>query len=448
MQPTAILFSALLLLGGLWIADAPSRAQAPTDWQTIPDEALERAIVQDWFAFLLDCVELRNDSPPEASRIYAYSALILYESFVPGLPEWQSLQSQLPSRFGMPPRQPDQTYSAALIATTTLAHVLREELFINVERVLPMVDERLAAHQATLRQRLDDATYQRSLLYARAFADDLIRWIQDDQYAFVTAMSRDYIIPSGEPHYWQPVGFQAAMHPYWEALRPFALTHPAYCDVPLPIPYSSEPDSAFYQAALEVYEAVNNATESQRADALYWADDPGDTSTPPGHWVALQHALVTQLDLDLAQTLEMYTLTNLAMADSFISTWESKYRYQLIRPITYVRQIIGDRTWSSIVETPPFPEYPSGHAVVSGAAATVLTHLFGEVTFHDADFSDVGFPLRTYDSFAAAAEEAALSRLYGGIHYRFASEKGLEQGACVANNTLERLTLRAGASPS
>jgi membrane-associated phospholipid phosphatase len=139
----------------------------------------------------------------------------------------------------------------------------------------------------------------------------------------------------------------------------------------------------------------------------------------------------------------MYALVNMGMADAFISCWEAKYKYNLLRPQTYIRNYISNATsWKPLIGTPPFPEYPSGHSVASGVAASILTSLFGNVAFTDNTNISVGIPARSYKSFTEAANEAAISRLYGGIHYREACENGVKQGELVASSVMKHIKLK------
>ena len=193
--------------------------------------------------------------------------------------------------------------------------------------------------------------------------------------------------------------------------------------------------------AMEVYTTVKNLTPAQLETALYWADDPVLTATPPGHSFAIATEVLRQENASLAQAAETYARIGMAVADSFIACWNVKFVYNRVRPITYIRQVI-DPTWNTPeitdpVLTPPFPEYPSGHSTESGAAAAVLTALFGDdYTFVDHAQDRLGFAPRTYPSFEAAAEEAAVSRLYGGIHFRSGNEAGLVQGRCIGEKVM------------
>jgi hypothetical protein len=221
------------------------------------------------------------------------------------------------------------------------------------------------------------------------------------------------------------------MQPYWGNNRTFALRSGEECAPSAPPIYSEDAESAFYNEVLEVYNTGTHLTPEQRDIALFWADDPGATATPPGHWISILNQILETQGAVLDRAAEAYAKVGIALADSFIGCWHAKYQYNLIRPVTVIRAKL-DPDWLPLVNTPPFPEYPSGHSVQSAAAAEVLTDLFGDrYAFTDQTHADRGYLPRSFESFQAAAEEAAISRLYGGIHYRSAIEQGLAEGRCI-----------------
>jgi membrane-associated phospholipid phosphatase len=205
--------------------------------------------------------------------------------------------------------------------------------------------------------------------------------------------------------------------------------------------FSTDPNSTFYQQAMEVKVIRDNLTEEQKAIANFWVDTPGITGTPSGHWVSIENQLVSQRNLKLDSAAQMYALVGVALGDAFIACWNLKYQVMLLRPETYIKRYIR-KTWAPYIQTPPFPEYPSGHSVASAAAAEVLTSLFGTVAFKDNTHKLHNQPPRYFTSFEAAATEAAISRLYGGIHYRAAIENGLRQGRCVGATAVSRVQMR------
>lgn len=221
------------------------------------------------------------------------------------------------------------------------------------------------------------------------------------------------------------------MQPSWGENRPFVLDSGTACGPPAPPAYSEAPGSAFYNQAAEVYETGKGLTDEQKAIATFWADNPGETSTPPGHSLSIVSQVLRQEGATLGLAAEAYVRAGLAVADAFIGCWNAKYQYNLVRPVTYIQAVI-DPAWEPMVATPPFPEYTSGHSVQSAAVARLLTDLFGdEMAFTDHAHDGRGLAPRSFTSFEAFSEEAAISRLYGGIHYRAAIEEGLEQGRCI-----------------
>jgi hypothetical protein len=214
-------------------------------------------------------------------------------------------------------------------------------------------------------------------------------------------------------------------------MRPFVLPSGRTCDPGPPPAFSSDTSSPFFQEAKEVYDVVNDVTPEQLAIAAFWSDDPGTTGTPPGHSMMIAAQIIEQMDLPLDIAAETFARVGIAVADAFIACWWTKFEYNLLRPITYVHDVLMDPDWTTPLVTPPFPEYSSGHSAQSGAAAQVLTDMFGDLAFTDHTHEGRGLPARSFDSFFEAAEEAATSRLYGGIHFRSAIERGVNQGQCV-----------------
>ncbi|NBW24245.1 MAG: phosphatase PAP2 family protein [Betaproteobacteria bacterium] len=193
----------------------------------------------------------------------------------------------------------------------------------------------------------------------------------------------------------------------------------------------------FFPRCQRGFDISNAATQEQRQFALYWADDPGKTPTPAGHWSYIANDLLRAQKADLGRAAATHALLNMAMSDAFVAGWAAKYRYNLIRPVTYIQLFIDSNWVTPLFTTPNFPEYPSGHSVQSSAAAGVLEQQFGkDLKFVDNTHNDRGWGPRTFASFSAAANEASLSRMYAGIHFRFGSEGGQSQGRCVAERVL------------
>jgi hypothetical protein len=229
---------------------------------------------------------------------------------------------------------------------------------------------------------------------------------------------------------------QAPLLPAWGENRSFAMPDGASCPLPPPPDYSEDPASAFHREAMEVYDTTLNLTPEQEVIARFWSDDPMLSPTPPGHWISITLDILAQEKAGLDRSADLLMRLGIAMADAFIGCWNAKFQYDLLRPVTYIKRVI-DPAWEPLLITPPFPEYPSGHSTQSGAAAAVLTSFYGDdFRFTDRTHERDGLAPRHFSSFDAAAREAGISRLYGGIHFRSAIDRGLEQGRCIGAHTV------------
>ncbi|MFN0039241.1 MAG: vanadium-dependent haloperoxidase [Burkholderiales bacterium] len=411
-------------------------------------DAYSAAVATEWFSLALKLVQQTpGNSPPVASRALAYLSLALYESTVPGMPEHRSLAGQLNELNSLPWAQPDEPLHWPTVANAALATMTRmmhpnasaenKARIDLLERELPV---RLGGdfNPAMVSSEVGN----RSQTFGRLMAMALMTWARTDggheAWGPLRRNQTIYVPPSG-PGQWTPTppSFQPALLPWWGKVRSFAPANTASCAAPPPPPYSDATDSPFHAEALEVYHISNEATQQQRQFALYWADDPGKTPTPAGHWAYITTDLLRTRHATLAEAAETYVKLNLAMADAFIAAWRTKYERNLLRPVTYIQQAL-DRHWvPTLMDTPPFPEFPSGHSVQSSAAAQVLEQIFGaDTSFVDNTHNDRGWGPRQFPSFRAAAAEAAVSRLYAGIHFRSGVEAGVVQGECVARNIL------------
>jgi alkylhydroperoxidase/carboxymuconolactone decarboxylase family protein YurZ len=271
-------------------------------------------------------------------------------------------------------------------------------------------------------------------------------WAATDGHA--QAMAAPYTPPVGES-LWVPTppSFGAAVEPHCDRVRPMVLRPTDEVIPAAPVPFSSTPGSPFYAQAQAVVDQDEANTDETRDIAQFWSDSPGSSGTPGGHWLSIAAQVAEQRELGLDVTVEALARTAVTLHDAFLNCWTWKYRYNLLRPVTYVRRYFGDShaQWSPRLDTPQFPEYTSGHSVASRAAAVVLTDLLGAVPFTDTALADTdGMDLRTrsFASFSAAAAMAAQSRLYGGIHYPMGIAAGLAQGDQIGGLMLARLGTR------
>ncbi|MBH0238956.1 vanadium-dependent haloperoxidase [Methylobrevis sp. L22] len=407
-----------------------------------PAAAAERpapeTVLREWYGLVLELVRhTPTYSPPVASRAFAYLGVAAFEASVAvGEGDLVSLAGQVQALGPLPAPPPDAALDAAVVVQATVAAAARE-LFGNTgptgQRALKLVEAKLAASVA---DGLPAATVTASTDYGRAIAAHVLAWSADDGGAVIDNMGfpADFALGDG-PGRWKPTSTfdqqQRPLLPRWGENRTFAMPSGATCDLPPPPDYSDDPASRFFIEAKEVYDARVQLSDEHRAIARFWSDDPMLSPTPPGHWISIALQLLEQDGAGLDRHAEVMAKLGITLADAFIGCWHEKFRYDLVRPVTVIRRMI-DPKWEPLLITPPFPEYPSGHSTQSGAAAEVLTALFGENrAFTDRTHEDDGLPARSFPSLWAAAEEAGISRLYGGIHFRAAIDLGLDQGRCI-----------------
>ena len=417
-------------LPGVWgPAELQTAVAPPPPFAASDASQFSAEVPVAWYAVVYTAVRDERLSPPVAARVFGYLGVGLYEALVRGMPGYQSLAGQLNGLNALPaPR--GRAYHWPTVANSVLATLLSGLLPGASGATQAAIASREQAFSAQFRAALRPGIWQRSVDLGQAAGQAVLEWAQADGYAAMPACA--YILPMGVGQ-WVPTppGFAPPLLPCWGELRPFLLAGGSECSPSEPPAYSEEPQSAFYQEAWETYTTVNQLSPEQLLIVRYWADEPGQTGTPPGHSVAILGQVLDAQGSSLAVAGEAYARLGVAVADSFISCWSTKYRHNLPRPITFIHNVIGDANWSTPITTPPFPEYSSGHSVQSGAAAQVLTDMFGPLSFTDHTHDGLEFTPRQFNDFFAFANEAAISRLYGGIHYRAAIEHGLEQGRCI-----------------
>lgn len=387
-----------------------------------------------WFDLSLVLVQqTAGFSPPVASRAFAYAGLALYEALVPGMPDHRSLAGQLNGLSELPHAGKNRAYHWPTVANGSMATILRSLFPTASAESRAAIDGMEARFVGQFRPGLPPGVYARSVDRGEQVAAAVFEWSKSDggHEGYLRNFPSSYVPPAG-PGLWVPTppGFLPALQPFWGSCRTFAIASGAACPPGDHTPYSAAPSSRFYAEAVEVFEAVNELTTEQRDIALFWSDDPGTTPTPPGHSISILTQVLRQKGSSLSMAAEAYAKIGIAVADAFICCWHVKYRYNLLRPVTYVRAQI-DHSWLPLLTTPPFPEYTSGHSAQSGASAQVLTDLFGGVAYTDHTHDSRGLAPRSFGSFLEAAQEAAISRLYGGIHFRPAIALGVDQGRCI-----------------
>ncbi|MCU0907563.1 MAG: phosphatase PAP2 family protein [Rhodobacteraceae bacterium] len=407
------------------------------------DDDRARAVLMGWYRLVLELVRhTPTYSPPVAARAFAWLGLTAHEALVSaGAGQGGSLSPRTNLPATLPP--PDACDPAATLHAA-LAQAVPDH-FGNTgptgQRAMAAMADRLGARATA---GLDPDAAARAASLGRAVATAVFAASQDDGGAVVDNLGFPPVWQGADaPGSWKPtstIGLQQApLLPAWGQNRLFVLASGADCGLPPPPAFSTDPGSPFHAEALEVHQVSQTLTEEQKIIARFWSDDPMLSPTPPGHWVTIVLDISDRDGLPAARTAHALAILGIAVSDGFIACWDAKYRFDLLRPVTYIRAHI-DPAWQPLLITPPFPEYPSGHSTQSGAAAAVLAALFGDpFPFDDATHEDDGLPVRSFASFTDAAREAAISRLYGGIHFRAAIDQGLAQGDCVGRAVIARL---------
>jgi len=411
-----------------------------------PTAAYDADVAAAWGNLLYATLRDEKINPPIASRLIGYFGVTLYESVVPGMPRHWPLGGQL-NGLGWTPGW-SWNHSAKhypLAANAALPRLLKGLLPTATPATVAAIDALEAQLAASLRA--DDAVAAkvalRSEAYGRQVADVILAWAGKDGFATVNA--QPYVVPVGDG-FWVPTPPANVLNPllpHWGEMRPFAMATGSEFAPPPPPTYSTDEASFFYAQAKEVYDQFFANTVETKAIANFWADAGPGTGTPPGHWVSILNQIAVNEGLGLDVAAEAYAKLGIAVADAFIACWDAKYTFNLLRPVTYIQAQI-DATWLPMLGTPPFPTYTSGHSTQSGASAVVLEDVLGDVAFTDHTHDALGYPARTFTSFEQASEEAAVSRLYGGIHYRFDNDAGLEMGREIGQNVLRSIVWRRG----
>ncbi|HEV7330602.1 MAG TPA: vanadium-dependent haloperoxidase [Flavisolibacter sp.] len=383
--------------------------------------------------------------PPNASRIYAYTSLAAYEATRFLQKDYPSLTANLQGFPAMPVPEEGKTYNYLLAAT---------HAFFAVAENITFSKDSMQGYKNALfedfRSLLDKETFDRSLEFGQQIGQHIMARAKSDHYKETRGMAK--FIGSNQKGQWRPTppDYNDAAEPHWGKMKTLVLDSAAQIRCPAPPVFSEDTNSAFYKTAYEVYTIGANLTEEQKTIAKYWDDNPFVTQysghlmygnkkiTPVGHWIGITTIAAKQKGADAPKTAQAYALTAVSIYDAFVSCWNDKFQYNVVRPITVTHEVMS-RNWQPYLQTPPFPEHPSGHSAISAAAATVLTELFGAFPFEDtSDFAYIGMK-RNFSSFEQAAQEASISRVYGGIHYRTGVDAGATQGRSVGEYTLKKL---------
>ncbi|MET3878535.1 vanadium-dependent haloperoxidase [Chitinophaga sp. OAE865] len=397
------------------------------------------AVPVSWYQLELKLIkETPGFSPPVAARAIAYTGITLREAVLGGMNGAPSLAGQLNGLRRLPAPEWGKRYNWVIAGNSAMARIIRN-LFPNAGSenlglVAQLESDNLQAHADSC----SPEVVSRSILYGQSIANAIYQWSASDggKDGYLNNFPTDYIPPVG-PGYWVPTPplFQRAMLPYWGKNRPIVkFTASDSANIPPPA-FSTDTASTFYKAAYFVYRKGQTLTPEETLIAQYWADG-GGTFTPPGHLIALTTQLVTEQHLSLGQAANLFAQVGIGLNDAGILCWKYKYRYNLVRPISYIRSHI-DSSWTPLIGTPPFPSYTSGHASFTSATGNILAARFGSgFSFTDKQKVPEGFAPRSFSSFSQMIDEASISRVYGGIHYEYDSETGKLTAKSLAQRIL------------
>ncbi|MGZ3873946.1 MAG: vanadium-dependent haloperoxidase [Mucilaginibacter sp.] len=387
-------------------------------------------------------------TPPVASRIYGYTSLASYEAMRYADPKYCSIMAQLKGFTTPPEPQKGKSYNYALAATKAFFTVAHKITF-SVDTLKKYEDKVYAMYK----NNLDDSSYTRSVNFGEQIGKLILKRAAVDNYP--QTRGKPKYLGENSPAKWRPTppDYMDGVEFCWGTMKPFAIDSSGQFSPPPPPPYSEDKNSAYVKQYTDVYNNSKNLTDEKTVIARFWDDNPfviqhnghlmfaDKKITPGGHWIGITTIACKKTHANGIKTAQAYALTSIALYDAFICCWEVKYKYSYARPVTNINEKL-DHTWLPLLQTPPFPEYTAGHSTISAAAAVMLTHVFGD-NFEFQDTSDLKYIglQRHFKSFLLAAQETAMSRYYGGIHYLNSSLAGAAQGRQLGDFTWKKLKL-------
>ena len=398
---------------------------------------------------LTDVIVYDIFSPPVASRVYVYPNIAAYEV----------IRHLDPNKFKTLGGQVTGLSKAAAPDEEVDLHLASLHAFLTVGKALIFSEAKIDDYREQLYTRLTEhglpsSLKEKSLKYGEEIANHILAWADADMYKQTRTFPK-YTIQDVNAR-WKPTppDYMEGIEPHWREIRPMVIDSAAQFEPLEPEEFSLEEGTEFHRQLIEVYEIGKNLDKEQKEIAEFWDCNPYVSHhrghamfatkkiTPGGHWMGIVAIATRQAGNTFDETIEVYAKTSIALFDGFISCWDEKWKSIVVRPETVINQYL-DEEWLPLLQTPPFPEYTSGHSVISRAAAITLTDYYGDdFAFNDTTEVEYGLPERQFKSFLHASEEAAISRLYGGIHYMMAIENGVTQGEEVGKYVIENLKTR------
>lgn len=396
---------------------------------------------------LTNCMVEDILTPPFASRVYAYSHLAMYEALLPAYPEYKDMKGILNGLDSMPVCDTTKPLHYELAGITAFNQVAQKLVWSEY-----IIEDWQNKYVDSLKKNgLTDEVIKNSIAWASQVSGTILKWASTDNFKATRKMTRYALSDTAGSWQLTPPAYAQPVEPYWGQIRPFLIDSPQQFSVTVPVRYDKGKQSNYYKALQEVYDISKNLSPEQISIAVFWDDNPNvahldghaayyaQKMTPGGHWLAIAGNIMKNKNSDLMQSSQIFTCASLVLADAFITCWHYKYIFNTVRPVTCVNQWI-DPKWYSYIQTPPFPEFPSGHSTISGAVSIVLEKLLGDqMAFTDSSELAYDLPVRSFRTFRDAAEEVSISRVYGGIHYRFTCDSSLQLGRRIGKFYVEKL---------
>lgn len=408
------------------------------DARVLPHQLIQR---------LTDIIVVDIFTPPVASRIYSNCSVALYEAIRFQDSGSVSIASRLKGFGAMPTPESGQSYDFSIAAIQSFCETAKKVTF-SAPEISGYQDSMVRVYS----KGLDRETVDRSVAFGNAVAAVVADRLAHDNYKETRTMER-FEVRTDDDSRWVPTApdYADGLEPHWPKMLTMGLDSAGQAPAPPYPAYDTDTSSGFYREMREVYDISKHRTDEQIDIALFWDDNPfvsqhkghvmfqDKKMTPGGHWMAITKTACRKNQLGAVASAWAYVWTSVALYDAFIACWHEKYRSVRIRPQTVIQRLI-DEQWISFIQTPPFPEYTSGHSTISAAAAEMLTEIFGDgFAYTDSTEVPYNLPVRSFPSFREAAKEASISRVYGGIHYRSGCENGNVQGRKVAEILLGKL---------
>lgn len=380
--------------------------------------------------------------PPQVARAYGYTGIASYEAVVNGIDVSKTLQGQIidfPNN-AIPKPVFNTEYNWAISSNAATSEMIRKMFDQNISTAnLHSIDSLETVQLNILSINVTSDIINRSVSYGKSVANAVYQYSLNDggNKSYLDPFQLPFTLPV-DSFCWIPTGaLKTPISPFWGNNRPFLSQDITNTQPTAHLAFSTNPSSSFYKEAMDVYTQVKNNTSDQIEIVKFWADDPFQTCTPCGHTFNIMIQLLEENNATLEKSSVGFAALGICENDAFISCWKTKYTYILIRPVSYIKKYI-DLSFSTVIGTPPFPAYSSGHSCEIGASTRVFIKLFanasGLYSFSDHSQLQYGFPIRNYSNFDDMATECANSRFYGGIHYDMDNIMGLQTGKAIGKN--------------